>query len=77
MKKRRIKIKVIKNIHELQLIKQKLEMQDIIYEKEVAEVFTDMMDNFINKLKGYTFDMAYRLIYRIFIERQKKGNPEN
>ena len=71
MKKRRIKIRNIRNIHELQLVKQKLEMQDILYEKEMNDVFSDMVDNFIYKLKGFTFDMAYRLVFKLFSEVRK------
>ncbi len=71
MKKRRNKIRTIRNIHELQLVKQKLEMQDILHEKELNDVFSDMVDNFIYKLKGFTFDMAYRLVFKLFSEFKK------
>ncbi|MFO8068067.1 MAG: hypothetical protein R6U11_10845 [Bacteroidales bacterium] len=59
-------MKTIRNMRELQLVKQKLEYQEKLCEKEMAASTADIVDNMADKLKDVAFDLGTRLILRFF-----------
>ena len=65
------KLKNIRNMRELSLYKQNLEYKAKIYEKEVAGVSEDIIDNFANKVKELTLNVATKLIKQFFVKNEK------
>ena len=65
------KLKNIRNMRELSLYKQNLEYKAKIYEKEVAGVSEDIIDNFANKVKELTLNIATKLIKQFFVKNEK------
>ena len=77
MKSKNKKIKGISTMHELKLIKQKLEYKEKLYEKEVAEVSADIVDNLTDKLKEFVFNVGSRLIFQLFKSgKESSGKSE-
>lgn len=68
----RSKLKNIKNTRELDLYKQNLEYRVKIYEKEVAGITEDVIDNFTDKIKDFTFNLAFKLVSEFFKKKEKK-----
>ncbi len=58
-------MKAIKNMRELNLMKQKLEYQEKLYEKELTASTADVIDNLADKLRDVAFDLGSRLILRL------------
>lgn len=58
------KLTNIRNMRELSFYKQNLKYKAKIYEKEVAGISEDIVDNFTDKLKDLTFNVSSRLIAR-------------
>lgn len=63
-------MKAIKNMRELNLMKQKLEYQEKLYEKELTASTADVVDNLADKLRDVAFDLGSRLILRLLKLRQ-------
>jgi hypothetical protein len=70
-------MKKIKNIRELNLMKQKLEYQEKLYEKEVTISATEVVDNLTLKLRDVAFDLGVRLILQLLNPQRKNDNPNN
>ena len=66
MKSKFNKVKTISTMHELKLIKQKLEYKEKLYEKEVAGASADIVDKLSDKLKEFVFNVGSRLIFQLF-----------
>jgi hypothetical protein len=66
------KLKNIKNTRELDLYKQNLEYRAKFYEKEVAGITEDVIDNFTDKIKDFTFNLAFKLVSELFTKKGKK-----
>lgn len=66
------KLKNIKNTRELLLYKQNLEYRAQFYEKEVAGITEDIIDNFTVKVRDFTFNLAFNLISELFAKKRKK-----
>lgn len=66
------KLKNIRNMRELGMYKQNLEYKAKLYEKEVAGVSEDIIDNFTLKLRDLTFNVAMRLFSELFTKKEKK-----
>ena len=60
------KLKSIRNMRELSLYKQNLEYKTKFYEKEVAGISEDIIDNFADKVKELTFNVSSKLIAQFF-----------
>jgi hypothetical protein len=71
MKKNKIRMKALKNMRELQLMKQKLEYQERLYEKEIAGSTADIVDNFTDKLRDLAFQFGSHLILQLIYGRKK------
>lgn len=70
-------MKSIRNMRELQLMRQKLQYQERLYEKEIAGAASDVVDNLTGKLRDLAFDVGSRLILRIIFHRHKHEKAEN
>jgi hypothetical protein len=70
-------MKMIKNIRELNLMKQKLEYQEKLYEKEVTISATEVVDNLTLKLRDVAFDLGVRLILQLIKPGRKHNNSNN
>lgn len=66
------KLKNIKNTRELKLYKQNLEYKARIYEKEVAGITEDIIDNFTDKAKDLAYNVTSRLIAKFFGKKGKE-----
>ena len=58
-------------MRELSLYKQNLEYKAKFYEKEVAGISEDIVDNFTYKVKELTFNVTSRLITQFFGKKEK------
>jgi len=65
------KLKNIRNMRELSLYKQNLEYKTKFYEKEVAGISEDIIDNFTDKVKELTLNITSRLIAQFFGKKNK------
>jgi len=72
--KAKSKFKSIKSIRELTLYRQNLEYQEKILEQKVANISSNIVDNFTDKLKDFTFNLTTRLIAQLFYKRRSKKN---
>ena len=70
-------MKTIKNIRELNLLKQKLEYQEKLYEKEVTLSAAEIVDNLALKLRDVAFDLSVRLILQLIKPGRKHNNSNN
>lgn len=61
----------IKNMRELQLVKQKLQYQEQLMEKEIIGTSTEIIEHFSEKLKDFAFELSMRLILQLFRKKQK------
>jgi hypothetical protein len=71
-----MKKKMVRNMRELTLMKQKLNYQQKLYEKEINASTADLIDNLTDKLKEAAFDIASRLLIQI-IKSKRKAHREN
>lgn len=69
--KAKSKLTKIKSIRELSLYRQNLEYQEKILEQKVAGISANIVDNFTDKLRDFTFNIATRLITQFFTKRKK------
>lgn len=51
----------IKNMRELSLMKQKLQIKEKLYEKELVGSTADVLDNLTDKIKDLAFEFGMRL----------------
>jgi hypothetical protein len=69
--KTKSKLNKIKSIRELSLYRQNLEYQEKILEQKVAGISANIVDNFTDKLRDFTFNLTTRLITQFFSKRKK------
>lgn len=66
----------IKNLRELNLMKQKLQVKEKLYEKELVASTAFLVDHLTDKLRDLTFEFGMRitshLISRIFRKKHKR-----
>jgi hypothetical protein len=65
------KLKNIKSMRELSLYRQNLEYEEKLLEQKVAGISEDIIDNFTDKLRDFTFNLTTRLISQFFSKRKK------
>lgn len=70
-------MKTIRNMRELTLMKQKLEYQERLYEKEMTVAAGDVVDNLAGKLRDMAFDLAIRLILQLIKSKPKQSTSAN
>jgi len=68
--KAKSKLKRIKSIRELSLYRQNLKYQEKILEQKVANISSDIVDNFTVRLRDFTFNLTTRLITQLFSKRR-------
>jgi len=76
-KKIRMKTGTVRNMRELRLMKQKLNYQQKLYEKEINSSTADLIDNLTDKMKEAAFDLASRLLFQIIKSKRKKKHTED
>ncbi|HDR50482.1 MAG TPA: hypothetical protein ENN90_02515 [Mariniphaga anaerophila] len=64
-------MRTVKSMRELRLLRQKLEYQEKLYEKEITESTADIIDNFTDKLRDMAFSFGTHLVFQ-FIQRRRK-----
>lgn len=64
-------MKALKNMRELELMKQKLEYQERLFEKEITGSTADILDNLTDKLRDLAFQFGSHLILQL-IHRKRK-----
>ncbi len=71
-------MKAIRNMRELYLMKEKLEYQEKLYEKEIASSTADIIDNLTDKLRDMAFELGARLMLKLITRDRKheKNDPE-
>jgi hypothetical protein len=65
-------MKALRNMRELQLMKQKLEYQERLYEKEIARSTADIVDNLTDKLRDLAFQFGTHLVLRLIHRKRKE-----
>ena len=66
-------MKAVKNMRELHLLKEKLEYQGRLYEKEIASTTSDIVDNLTGKLRDLAFQFGTHLVLQLIHSRRKKS----
>lgn len=69
----------IKNLRELNLMKQKLQIKEKLYEKELVGSTASVLDNLTDKLKDLAFEFGMRLATNLvtrFWHRKRKDKDE-
>ena len=59
-------------MRELQLMKQKLEYQERLYEKEITGSTADIIDNLTDKLRDLAFQLGSHLILQLIHSKKRK-----
>ena len=75
MKKKVNKISV-RNMRELNLMKQKLKYQARLYEKEMTGSVADVVDDMTDKLRDLAFEVGSRLIIRLIRPKHKEDTAK-
>ena len=70
-------MKPVRNMRELRLMKQKLEYQEKLYEKEIEESTADIINNLTDKLRDMAFEIGVRLVLRFMRESVKRHPSGN
>lgn len=65
-------MKAIRNMRELTLMKQKLEYQEQLYEKEMVASTADIIENLSDKLRDLAFDLGTRIVVQLITSRRKQ-----
>lgn len=76
MKKHKVRMKTVRSMRELRLLRQKLEYQEQLYEKEITESTADIIDNLADKLRDMAFSFGTHLVFQ-FIQRRHKKASDN
>ena len=69
---KRIDMKQVRNMRELNMMRQKLEYQTKLYEKEIADSSSDVVENLMDKAKDVLFDVGFRIFYKLIRSRRNK-----
>jgi len=70
-------MKAIKNMRELNLMREKLKYKQLLYEKEMVGNSAEIIDNVTDKLKEAAFDLGTRLIFLLISPSKKKRAAED
>jgi len=65
-------MKPIKNMRELDLMREKLKYQELLYEKELVESSGELVESVTDKLKDAAIEIGTRLLLRLFSSAKKK-----
>jgi len=65
-------MKAIKNMRELDLMREKLKYKVLFYEKELVGNSADLVENVTDKLKDAAFDFGFRLMWQLISPLKKK-----
>lgn len=69
----------IKNMRELSLMKQKLQIKEELYEKELAGSTAEVIDNLTDKFRDLAFEFGMRLTSQLvtnFFRRKRKNRKK-
>ena len=64
-------LKNIKSMRELSLYRQNLEYEEKLLERKLAGISENIVDNFTDQLRDFTFNLTTRLIAQFFSKRKK------
>ncbi|SHF02219.1 hypothetical protein SAMN05444274_103278 [Mariniphaga anaerophila] len=64
-------MKALKSMGELQLMKQKLEYQKKLHEKEITGSVADVVENLTDRLRDTLFQFGSHLVFQFFSKKQK------
>ena len=70
-------MKAIKNMRELELMREKLKYQELLYEKELVDSSAELVESVTDKLKEAAIDIGTRLLFRLFSPSAKKKAGED
>ena len=74
MKTTKINAKSFRNIHEMKLLKQKLEFQEKLLEKEITGSFAAIFDSFTNSLRNISYQFGFQLLSGLYKSLKKRRN---
>ncbi len=77
MKKHKVRMKTVRSMRELRLLRQKLEYQEKLYEKEITECTADIIDNLTDKLRDLAFSFGTHLVLQFLHRRRKHKAAES
>ena len=70
-------MKAIRNMQELNLMKQKLRYQELLHKKEISDTSAKIADNINRKIQGLTFDMGLYLFRHFIFNAGKSKNQKD
>ncbi len=66
----------IRNMRELELMKENLEYRQILSEKKLLNSSVKIVDNVTDGLKGWAFEWGTSLVLRLFFGNHHNDEPE-
>lgn len=70
-------MKRIKNMTELELIRQKLKYKELLLEKDLIGSTADLTEHFTDKIRDFAFDFGIRIFQILFGRGKQKEDPES
>lgn len=65
-------MKIIKNRRELELMREKLKYQELLYEKELVANSAELVESITDKMKDAAIDIGTRLLMRLISPANRK-----
>ena len=76
-KKKLIKMKPVKNRHQLELRRQQLKFEEKLHEKEISLISANIIDNLTDRLSLVAFDFGSRLVFQLIKNRKKRQSSKD
>jgi hypothetical protein len=69
-RKKKVKMKAVRNMRELSMLKKQLKYQEELYEKQIVGSTADIVENLTDKLRDIAMDMGTRVIVDLITGRR-------
>jgi len=69
-RKKKVKMKPVRNMRELGMLKKQLKYQEELYEKQIVGSTADIVENLTDKLRDIAMDMGTRIIVDLITGRR-------
>jgi len=67
----------IKNMTELELLRQKLKYKELLLEKDLIGSTADITEHFTDKIRDFAFDFGIRIFQFLFSRGKHEEDPES
>lgn len=69
-RKKKVKMKAVRNMRELSMLKKQLKYQEELYEKQIVGSTADIVENLTDKLRDIAMEMGTRIIIDLITGRR-------